>query len=106
MWEFFVKYWAEALFGLVLAGLSYAYRKVVVRVKRKDEAQGVLIVGMKAMLHDRIMQAYHYFYQEQGYCSIYDMENVEGMYQAYRALHGNGIMEEMMERIRDLPTEP
>ena len=92
----------EALFGLILTVLSFFYGKVAAKVREHD----TLGVGMKALLHDRIMQAYGYFYREQGYCSIHDMENIEDMFQAYKGLGGNGIIDELMERIRDLPTEP
>ncbi|MDL2224688.1 hypothetical protein LJC20_00550 [Eubacteriales bacterium OttesenSCG-928-M02] len=106
MWDWIAKFWVEALFAGILTLLTWGYRKINALVKQKSEEQNTLVDGMKAILHDRIHQAYEFYYRKQGYCSIHDMENIEGMFQAYKALGGNGIIDEQMERIKDLPTEP
>lgn len=100
MWDFILKYWLEAVFGLAVAGLSFLYRKLSGRVKR-FEAIGN---GVQALLRDRIIQAYNN-YQEKGFCPIYARDNVEKMYQEYHALGGNGTITELVERINELPTE-
>ena len=101
MWDFVLKYWIEFAFGLAVAGLSLLYRKLSGRVKR-FEAIGN---GVQALLRDRIIQAYNN-YQDKGFCPIYARDNVEKMYQEYHALGGNGMITELVERIKELPTEP
>ena len=101
MWDFVLKYWIEFAFGLAVAGLSLLYRELSGRVKR-FEAIGN---GVQALLRDRIIQAYNN-YQDKGFCPIYARDNVEKMYQEYHALGGNGMITELVERIKELPTEP
>lgn len=101
MWDFVLKYWIEFAFGLAVAGLSFLYHKLSGRVKR-FEAIGN---GVQALLRDRIIQAYNN-YQDKEFCPIYARDNVEKMYQEYHALGGNGMITELVERIKELPTEP
>ena len=70
--------------------------------KRKEDAVGL---GVQALLRDRIIQAYNH-YIEKGYCPIYALENVEEMYRQYHALGGNGAITELVERVKELPTQP
>lgn len=41
---------------------------------------------------------------EKGYIPIYERENLEHMYDEYKALGGNGVIEDLVEKLRDLPT--
>lgn len=63
-----------------------------------------LFNGVRALLRDRIIQAYNY-YLSKGCCPIYALENVERMYQAYHTLHGNGTVTKLVERLKQLPTD-
>ena len=60
--------------------------------------------GVQALLRDRIIQAYNH-YTDKGYCPIYGLENVESMYRQYHALGGNGAITELVDRLKELPTE-
>ena len=95
------RYWIEAVFGAVLAVLSWGYKRLDKRVKRQD-AVGL---GVQALLRDRIIQAYNH-YLDKGFCPIYGRENVEAMYSQYHALGGNGTITELMDDLRALPTRP
>ena len=101
MKEFILKYWVEALFGVIATALSVCYRKLLSRVKKQDTVG----MGVQALLRDRIIQAYNH-YMNKGYCPIYGLENVEEMYKQYHALGGNGTITELVERVKDLPTDP
>ena len=61
-------------------------------------------LGVQALLRDRIIQAYNH-YQEKGCCPIYGMENVLAMYKQYHNLGGNGAITELVEKLKELPTE-
>ena len=63
-----------------------------------------LDVYKRQLLRDRIIQAYNH-YTEKGYCPIYSRENIEKMYTEYNHLGGNGTVTELVDRIRELPTE-
>ncbi len=105
MHEFIVKYWVEALFGLVLAFLGWLYRKLAKRVKETRVKQTAIEEGMQALLRDRIIQAYNH-YTDKGFCPIYGMENVESLYNAYHTLGGNGAITNIYNKLKQLPTEP
>ena len=101
MWDFIVKYWVQALFGAVLSLIGVVYRKVTLHMKKHE----VLSSGVKALLHDQIVQAYNYF-MVLGYCPIYDRENIESLFQEYDALDGNGTIAHLAKDLNRLPTEP
>lgn len=97
MLEWIVKYWVEWSFGLIGALLVAGFHRL-----RRLSAVGK---GVQALLRDRIIQAYNH-YAEKGYCPIYGMENVNAMYKEYHALGGNGTITELVERLKEMPTEP
>lgn len=102
MLEFITRYWLEVLFGLMITGLGWGYRKLSRRVKQQDAVK----FGMQALLRDRIIQAYNHYYVDKKYCPIYGQENVSKMFEQYSALGGNGVVKELVDRLAELPTEP
>lgn len=99
MLEWVLKYWLEAVFGVVTAMLAWGYR----RLERKLKEQDAIKYGIQALLRDRIIQTYNH-YMDKGHCPIYAMDNVEAMYKQYSALDGNGTVTELVERLREMPT--
>ena len=95
-----MRYWLEALFGVVAMGLSLAYRKLSKRVKKQD-AVGL---GVQALLRDRIIQTYNR-YREKGYCPIYGLDNINQMYRQYKALGGNGTVTALVEELENMPRQ-
>lgn len=100
MQEWILKYWLEVLFGIISSGLFAGYKKLSGKLKEQDAIK----LGIRALLRDRIIQSYNH-YQEKGYCPIYALENVTALYAQYHALGGNGTVTELMERLKDMPTE-
>lgn len=98
--EWITKYWIQWLFGILTAGIAAVYRKITT----KSREQEAIKLGVQALLRDRIVQSYNH-YTEKGYCPIYAMENVEELYEQYHALGGNGTVTELVERLKDMPTE-
>ena len=93
MIEFIVEYWLGIVFGLFVAGIGFAYKKLI-----------AIKGGIVAILRDRIIQVYN-CYIEEGYLPIYVKDNVEEMYQQYHFLGGNGMVTGLVEKLRELPTE-
>lgn len=91
------KYWIEAGFAVVLAAMTAWVRLVV-------SQQTAIKQGVKALLRDRIIQAYNH-YLDKGYCPIYGREGVEALYREYKALGGNGTVSRLVERLHELPSE-
>lgn len=92
-------YWA--LTGVVGAFAVWVWRKI----KSQKVEQDAIEEGVKAILHDRIYQAHHY-YIERGYCPLDDKKNIEYLYRPYARLGGNGTGKQAYEEIMGLPTEP
>ena len=57
MLEFVLEYWVDFLFGLLIAGMSLAYKKLAKKVKEQEYVKE----GVMAILHDRLFQAGRYY---------------------------------------------
>jgi hypothetical protein len=100
MGDFILKYWIEFLFGLVVSGMGFAVK----RVSQKLNEQEAIKFGVQALLRDRIIQAYHH-YKDKGYCPIYARDNIIELVNQYHNLGGNGIIDDLFDKIKMLPTE-
>lgn len=101
MRDFIVKYWLEVLFGLIVSGMALFCKKISKRMKRQESVE----LGMQALLRASIIDNYNR-YTEKEYCPIYALENVEEIYNCYHASGGNGTATKLIEKLRELPTEP
>lgn len=104
MEEFFnmaAEWWVKWAFGLlgtaIIAGFKYLRKKQ----KEQEARQTAIEEGVKAILRDRIVQAY-YHYHGRNSITLHGLENVNGMYAAYKALGGNGIVEKLNAEMREL----
>lgn len=85
--------WVGWLFAAMVPALGYVYAKTI-----------AIRAGLRALLRDRILQAYNHYHEDKGYCPIYALENVEEMYKQYHALGGNGTITKLVEELKELPT--
>jgi len=95
--EWVARYWAEAGFALALAAVTAWIRLTV-------SQQAAIRRGLKALLHDRIVQTYN-DYTERGYCPISAREGAEALHKVYKALGGNGTLARLVTGLHELPTE-
>lgn len=103
--EWIAKYWIEWLFGVVVAIIGYAVKKINTRVKETAKKNEAIELGVQALLRDRMIDNYSR-YSEQGYAPIYVRESFENCYQQYHALGGNGVMTDIHDKFKALPTNP
>jgi len=89
------------VFWAVTGTFSILSGKLFVELRKHQAVQD----GMQAILRDRIIQAANH-YQEKGYAPLYARENVGHMRDAYHALGGNGVIEEIYRRFVELPLVP
>lgn len=75
------------------------------RIKADNQNSDALMNGVQALLRREIIAEYNH-YTEQGHIPIYGIENVLDMYNAYKALGGNGMATKLVEALKQLPTEP
>ena len=94
------KWWIAALFGGILA----LWRLLLKHQKKKHKDEKAQRDALVAIMYDRMTQAYN-FYSRQGYCEMQDRHNFTKLFKAYQASGGNDNMEDIMQRLYDLPTE-
>lgn len=58
------------------------------------------------MLRDAMLRIYHNCYEVKGWISVNDLESFQHMFESYTALHGNGMIPSVREKIMSLPTIP
>lgn len=58
------------------------------------------------ILRDAMLRTYHNCYEVKGWISVNDLESFQHMFESYTALHGNGMMPAVHEKILSLPTIP
>lgn len=105
----------EVIVELVKAVLSAAipaavgYMLAWIRAKQIDQRKAdseykAIKDGMQAILRDRLIY-YHGHYTEKGYAPIFARENFVHMYESYKELGGNGVIEDIHKQFMELPTD-
>ncbi len=100
MGELLSKYWQHTVFAILTGATAWIGKNLLNYKKDLDHTKN----GVKALLRDRIIGNYN-SYMDKGYLPIYAVENVEAMYKEYKALGGNGAIDGLVARLRQLPTE-
>lgn len=75
-----------------------------VRALREQENQNSQ--ADRDMLRDAMLRTYHNCYEVKGWISVNDLESFQHMFESYTALHGNGMIQAVHEKILSLPTIP
>lgn len=76
-------------------------------LKLEEMAKSISIFknAVLAVLRDRIIQMYNYFYKEKGFMPIHSKESLEDMYKQYELLGGNGLITSLVLQMRGLPSD-
>jgi hypothetical protein len=101
--EWFFRYWAQAIFGCITAGLGWVCRGLAKRINKQAADQKALKEGTQALLRNEIIRVYER-YINQRWMPLYARENVLSMYGAYHALGGNGAVTQLMDELKALPS--
>ena len=70
--------------------------------RRENEA---IRSGVRALLYDRITQAYVHYHDDLGYIPLDALRSIEEVYKNYADLGGNGVGKELYDRLKELPTQ-
>ena len=81
-------------------GAIIAYLLAVIKLKKKKNE--ALKVGVQALLRDRIIEIY-YHYTEKGWMPLDVRNSLEACYKSYEALGENGVIDDLVEQLRELP---
>lgn len=74
------------------------------RKDKKEDKMDAVVAGVKVLTVDRVRYLGKCYMIDQ-HISLEDRENLEEMYQAYKALGGNGHLETVMSEVRRLPVK-
>lgn len=117
--EFIQKFWLQFLLTSVSGILAWKCKGWYNEGKRQKEERlkeeqarreriKILETAVLAMLHDRLLQSLVYFLKVKEITSD-EMDNIKLMYEAYKALGGNGTIKILYERfekyVRIIPPE-
>lgn len=76
-------------------------KRVYKDFKREREEQATLKMGMIALLHDSLFHNCEK-YINKGEITVNELNNLEGLYNSYHALGGNGTGTALFERCKNL----
>ena len=83
--------------------LSIAMAALIRRIKRERQHDEATEKGLQALLRDRLIYQYDK-YKDKGFAPIYARENFENLYQQYHNLGCNGVMDDIYNDFKRLPT--
>ena len=68
-----------------------------------EKQNKAIMLGVQAILRDRLLQGYRH-YIDKGWADYDDRENMENIYKQYHTLGANGVMDDMRDQFRRLPS--
>ena len=105
MVDFILKYWLQVLFGAIIAIFTFTTKHLFKKIKKEITEQYQIKMGLQALLRDRIYQGYKDC-EEVGFCTLYERENINCMFNEYKNLGGNSTVCSLVGKINDLPGIP
>lgn len=85
--------------GIIVTAFKYLFG----RIKDNDKKTESVQLGVQALLRSQMISEYNKW-QEKGYAPIYARENFINMYNQYHNLGVNGVMDDLLEKFKQLPT--
>ena len=100
--DWVMKYWIQWLFGIIGAALIFCIRQLWKMAKYERTEQKAIRESLKAILHDRIYEAFRY-YMKTGCIDQPGLENLDTLWEAYVHWGGNGTGKTYYQKVKDLP---
>lgn len=104
MREWLIHWWLDAAFGGVLAMFSISFAWMRKKIHFAITENQALREGIKELLRERIIEGYKQ-YMALGCWPIYARESIVGMFEQYHVLGGNGVVSDLFDELKTLPTE-
>lgn len=98
------EYWLKTLFGGIIGLFGCWGKKKIKTLENKIKEQESIKQGLQALLRSEIIREYERWTDKE-YCPVYARDNVQNMYKQYHGLGQNGVIDDLMERLMELPTE-
>jgi len=105
MWDFIVKYWLECLFGLITAGLSWAYAHLAQKFRAEKKKNAAIENGLRGILRIQILDTYDKCVEQGRTISVSRKDAVVSIYQSYAALGDtvDDTIKQLYEEIVHMP---
>lgn len=78
--------------------------EIIAQNETMEKQNKAIMLGVQAFLRDRLLQGYKH-YLAKGWADYDDRENMENIYTQYHALGANGIMDDLRNQFRNLPSQ-
>lgn len=104
MWEWIKNNWIGEVIALLTGIVGYLLKKANSNRINRKKSDELNRSGLRALLRGEMIKTYNHYIVEE-YCPIYELENIDEMYRSYKGLMGNGCIDELVEKLRTLPTE-
>ena len=92
----------NALAGAIITYLVTILRQKKQQIEEQRKENEALKAGVQALLRKDIVQAYNHYWEQQ-WIPIYAIESIEACYRSYEALGENGVIDNLMRQLRELP---
>ncbi len=89
---------------LTLLGVPGMLAALVAFIRLQHQQNVAVRAGLRAILRDRLLQEYHEC-AHRGFAEPDERQNFENMYVQYHALGGNGVMNDVRNKMFALPIE-
>lgn len=101
MWDVLKSKWIEAICAATVAAFTFIMKKTYGKIKKDNEEQQTLKLGMVALLHDSLFTRCGE-YITRGSLTTNEFENLTVLYNSYHALGGNGAGTALYDRCKEL----
>lgn len=105
-WAIVIVGWVISICGvgtIVSKAINRRIENISEQQKTQKARQEAVEHGVQALLRSNMIAIYNK-YTEKGSVPIYERENIAHLYEEYKTLGGNGVIESLMEKLSDLPT--
>ena len=94
----------QAVVTIIVGYVGLKIKKREEEKEKEIEESEAIKNGIRAVLRDRILQAYNHF-SRIGKIQIEELENISNMYIAYHNLGGNGVVTSVYNKVLQIPHE-
>lgn len=98
MISFISKYWLEFLFGIIISALGYLWKKVQTYYEDIESTKK----GVMILLKNEITNCYDQVITKNS-ITLFEKEVLIELYKQYKNLGGNGLVEDIIEKINTIP---
>lgn len=102
MWEFIAKYWLEAVFGLIVAGLTAGVTRINKKLKEEKGRNQAIENGVRDILRMQILDTYERC-KVSGTITVSRKDAIDSAYNSYHALGGNGTITQVHNELMGMP---